>query len=361
MVDYYNLNNNGFGALYRFPVRTAGWDTEPSGAPFPNLNPPIDQDHRRRPLPLPVPACPTPPSACTQHHPFHPRRGPGGSRRRLDGVTRVGKFTQPSGRPERRPAGGVDPGARQRSQPTHARLPYYDAGLYLMPDRQPRSTSPDDLACCSRTIPAYNEAWPRALVLPYECRSMESPEPAELPWLPNDGTPPCRAPGRARPTVSSAPAVLLQAGELPRPRGPAGRTTSTAWTPSTPRRTASLFELGRPGSRRRQVRRLATSGPCACVVRWSPTPIAATDPQQWSATTTTSPTNGTAFSARFRCGNSTTSGQPDPRSGRQPGHQLPGQAAGGYALSPSRPWIATRSGAEHGSDLAPGPSRRGAY
>jgi hypothetical protein len=50
-------------------------------------------------------------------------------------------------------------------------------------------------------------------------------------------------------------------------------------------------------------------------------------------------------------------GPTDPRSGRQPGHQLPRQARGRYAVHvpDARP---QRHGAEHGADLAPGAAGR---
>ena len=42
LVDYYNLNNNGFGALYRMPIGAP--PGQPAfGSPFVSLNPPIDQ------------------------------------------------------------------------------------------------------------------------------------------------------------------------------------------------------------------------------------------------------------------------------------------------------------------------------
>ena len=63
-------------------------------------------------------------------------------------------------------------------------LPYYDGGLYLVPGGNP-VWSPDDLVEL-KNDPAYNEAWPRAVV-PYSAvHGVE--EPVELPFLPNDGT-----------------------------------------------------------------------------------------------------------------------------------------------------------------------------
>src|SRR5690606_18188182 len=63
-------------------------------------------------------------------------------------------------------------------------FPYYDAGLYLIVDGG-TVDSPQDLVLI-RNDPAYNEAWPRAVV-PYAAIHGVA-EPARLPWLPNDGS-----------------------------------------------------------------------------------------------------------------------------------------------------------------------------
>lgn len=179
IVDYYNLNNNGFGSLYRFPIRPP--EGEPAfGSPFPNLNPSIDQTVGGG-FSYPFKMSYTP-KGMTSITPFthgNDEAAPVGD----DGVTRVGKFTHPSGAP----AGDLlvvwTPGpANDLNRPTP--LPYYDAGLYLMPDGS-AINSPDELVLI-KNDPAYNEAWPRALV-PYSAVHPTA-EPQELPWLPNDGS-----------------------------------------------------------------------------------------------------------------------------------------------------------------------------
>jgi hypothetical protein len=100
-----------------------------------------------------------------------------------DGTTRVGKFTHPSGAPDNDLLVVWTPGpANDLNRPTP--LPYYDAGLYLLPGGDVVN-SPDELVLL-KNDPAYNEAWPRAVV-PYSAVHGVT-EPDEIPWLPNDGS-----------------------------------------------------------------------------------------------------------------------------------------------------------------------------
>jgi len=176
--DYYNLNNNGFGALYRFPVEP------PPGTPrffsaFPDENPPIDQTVGGGFLyPLQMSFTPFGMYSITPMSHGGDEAAPVGS----DGE-RVGKFTHPSGAP----AGDLlviwTPGpANDLNRPIPT--PYYDGGIYVVPGAS-AVWSPDDLVLV-KNDPAYNEAWPRAVV-PYGAVHGIS-EPAELEWLPNDGT-----------------------------------------------------------------------------------------------------------------------------------------------------------------------------
>ncbi len=178
VVDYYNLNNNGFGALFRLPV------TVPPGQPrfysaFQTNTPPLDQTvgagyH----YPFTIPFQPWGMHALT---PFtHPQdeAAPVGA----NGV-RVGKFTHPSGAPNNDLLVVWTPGpANNQSRPTPT--PYYDAGLYLIPGSI-TLTNPAQLLLI-KNDPNYNEAWPRAVV-PWKAIH-GTDEPAQLPWLPNDGT-----------------------------------------------------------------------------------------------------------------------------------------------------------------------------
>ncbi len=177
--DYYNLNNNGFGALYRFPV-----SPPPGTPPFypadPDLNPEIDQTVEGGFLyPFRMPFTPWGMVSITPFTHAGDEAAPIGS----DGSTRVGKFTHPSATVGGDLLVAWTPGpANDLNRPTPA--PYYDSGLYLQPGASP-IWSPDDLILL-KNDPAYNEAWPRAVVPYQEIHGI--PEPAELPWLPNDGS-----------------------------------------------------------------------------------------------------------------------------------------------------------------------------
>jgi hypothetical protein len=178
VVDYYNLNNNGFGALFVVPL-----DPPPGEARFHpaflDQNPSIDQTVGGGFLyPFRMPFTPRGMYALT---PFtHPQdeAAPVGA-----GGQRVGKFTHPSAAPNDDLLVVWTPGpANDLDRPTPT--PYYDAGLYLAPGGTIVS-GPDALVEI-RNDPAYNEAWPRAVV-PYGAVHGAA-EPALLPWLPNDGT-----------------------------------------------------------------------------------------------------------------------------------------------------------------------------
>jgi hypothetical protein len=178
VVDYYNLNNNGFGALYRLP------SSAPPGLPafYPadvSLNPPIDQtigDGNFYPFTMPFT-----PRGMYSITPFthgEDEAAPVGA-----GGVRVGKFTQPSAAPGDDLLVVWTPGPANdlnRPDPT----PYYDAGLYIIRGGG-IITDPSQLVLI-KNDPAYNEAWPRAVV-PYQAIH-GVPEPDVLPWLPNDGS-----------------------------------------------------------------------------------------------------------------------------------------------------------------------------
>ncbi len=176
--DYYNLNNNGFGALYRMPL------APPSGTPpfhgaFPDDNPEILQTVGGGFLyPFRMPFTPWGMTSITPMTHGSDEAAPIG-----DDTTRVGKFTHPSGAPAGDLLVAWTPGpANDLNRPTP--VPYYDSGLYLVPDAA-EVWSPDDLVLL-KNDPAYNEAWPRALVPYSEIHGID--EPTELPWLPNDGS-----------------------------------------------------------------------------------------------------------------------------------------------------------------------------
>jgi hypothetical protein len=178
VVDYYNLNNNGFGALYRMPVKP------PEGTPafhsaFRSENPAIGQttpggDY----YPFRMAFTPYGMHSITPFTHGTDAAAPIGA----DGVTRVGKFTHPSGAPGGHLLVVWSPGpCNDLNRPTT--MPRYDAGIYIIPDAA-EIAGPDELVLV-KNDPAYNEAWPRVLVPYSDVHGVA--EPDELPWLPNDG------------------------------------------------------------------------------------------------------------------------------------------------------------------------------
>lgn len=176
--DYYNANNNGFGALYRLPPtapsgQPAFYDAFATGAPrIPYTL--IDG----RPYSFVMPFQPRGMITITPFTTAQDEAAPMGR----NGV-RVGKFTHPSAAPGNDLLVVWTPGPANdlnRPDPT----PYYDAGIYIIPGGNPVN-SPQDLVLV-KNDPAFNEAWPRAVV-PYSAIHGVA-EPAELPWLPNDGS-----------------------------------------------------------------------------------------------------------------------------------------------------------------------------
>ncbi|MEO1085643.1 MAG: hypothetical protein AAFY88_15490, partial [Acidobacteriota bacterium] len=291
VVDYYNLNNNGFGALYRFPVRPPA-GTPAFGSPDPDLNPSIDQTIGSGAL-YPFRMSYTPFGLYSLSPMTHgeDHAAPVGD----DGSTRVGKFTHPSAAPGGDLLVVWTPGpANDLNRPTP--LPYYDGGLYLMPGSNP-VWSPDDLVEL-KNDPAYNEAWPRAVVPYRDVHGVD--EPDELPWLPNDGTLHAELP-------AGTPYGLVGSSSFyKRESFPSrARAISTASIPSILPRTARRA-IGRAKALTPACTTIAISGPCASW-RSSPIPTAATV-RMTASTTATSPMSVTACSVRFRCARSTTPG-----------------------------------------------------
>jgi len=128
VVDYYNLNNNGFGALYRLPPRP------PPGEPafhsaFPADNPAIAQTVEGGfRYDFKMPFTPRSMHSITPFTHGNDEAAPVGD----DGV-RVGKFTHPSAAPDNDLLVVWTPGpANDLNRPITD--PRYDAGLYLMTD-----------------------------------------------------------------------------------------------------------------------------------------------------------------------------------------------------------------------------------
>jgi hypothetical protein len=176
--DYYNLNNNGFGALYRLPIKP------PDGGPrfnsaFPAQSPGIEAttgDGSR--IRVRFPFSPKGIFSITPFTHGFDEAAPVGANGQ-----RVGRFTHPSAAPENDLLCVWSPGpANSLNRPTVA--PFYDGGLYLIRGGRPLK-SPADLVLI-KNDPQYNEMWPRPVVTYKMLYGVD--QPATLPWLPNDGS-----------------------------------------------------------------------------------------------------------------------------------------------------------------------------
>ncbi|MEW5987479.1 MAG: hypothetical protein AB1791_12670 [Chloroflexota bacterium] len=185
VVRYYNLNNNGFGDLVRYPL-------DPSGPDFGT----IDDPNAYMPLQRPGQVDLTRwslfdwemshdgPAPCTVNDPIYPavpcENGNAG---------RVGKVTLPAAAP-----GGdlllvYTPGpANHNGVNAPYNIPYYDGGLYLMPAAIATAGS-DDPADLVQILndPAYSEQWPRPVVA-YSSLFPGRSQPAAWPEYRNIGS-----------------------------------------------------------------------------------------------------------------------------------------------------------------------------
>ena len=178
VTDYYNLNNNGFGALFRLPVRPPA-GTPPFFSAFPDDNPPIEQIVGGGfSYPFTMPFTPYGFFAITPFtHPQDEAAPLGGNGQR------VGKFTHPSAAPNNDLLVVWSPGpCNDLDRPTTR--PEYDAGIYVLPNGGP-VYAPGELVLLKNS-PNYNEAWPRAVVTYRAVHGVD--EPDRLSWLPNDGS-----------------------------------------------------------------------------------------------------------------------------------------------------------------------------
>ncbi len=178
VCDYYNLNNNGFGALYRFPVDPPA-ATPPFHSAFPADNPSIQQTVEEGFLyPFKMPFTPRGMFSISPFTHGNDEAAPEGS-----GGVRVGKFTHPSAAPNNDLLVAWTPGpANDLDRPTPT--PYYDSGIYVIAGGN-IVNSPSQLTLIKNN-PQYNEAWPRAVVSYQAVHGVS--EPTLIPWLPNDGS-----------------------------------------------------------------------------------------------------------------------------------------------------------------------------
>ena len=176
VVAYYNQNNNGFGHLLAFPSKPpSGQPAFGSAVPGDSSNPPVKYNITRN-----------------RRYSFSPKgiysltefttEDDNAATKDSSGEW-VGKVTHPSGAPNNDLLLVWTSGpANNLQRPTNR--PAYDAGLYLLQGGVPVS-HPDQLKLI-KDLPAYNEMQPRAVVSYRQIYGID--KPAEIPWLPNDGT-----------------------------------------------------------------------------------------------------------------------------------------------------------------------------
>ena len=188
VVEYYNLNNNGFGTLLAFSSEPA------SGvAPFgdPKASHPSNPSVRRG-IWYFSPSHPSHLKPRYKQYPFSPlglhalsaftHGEDNASSRALDGSW-AGKVTHPSAAPANDVLVVWSPGpANDLNRPTNK--PRYDGGIYLLQAGVPIDDHRQLVEI--KNDPGYNEMQPRPLV-PYSS-IYGMAEPAAIPFLPNDGT-----------------------------------------------------------------------------------------------------------------------------------------------------------------------------
>jgi hypothetical protein len=187
VVRYYNLNNNGFGGLARFPV-------DPPGPDFL----PINQPGTYMPLQRPGQVDLTDwvaqkwalaqdfPAPCTIGGTFTLQPCAGGN------STRTGKVTHPAVAPGDDLLLVYTPGAANHNGIYVSKglaTPFYDGGLYLMTSDFAASgkAKPTDLKRIVNN-PAYSEQWPRPVV-PFSRLFPGKSQPPVWPALKNTGQP----------------------------------------------------------------------------------------------------------------------------------------------------------------------------
>ncbi|AWB68315.1 hypothetical protein C2869_18720 [Saccharobesus litoralis] len=168
--DYYNLNNFGFGALYRIPVKAAG---EPA---FHNAyrddNPTIAMGSGVS-TGFKMPFTPKGMYSVTPLSTASDNAADAGT----------GKYTHPSAAPNNDLlvvwSGGP---VNKLNRPTP--WPAVDSGIYVIRSGAP-VTEMGQLELI-KNDPNFNEVWPRAVVSYQQIYGV--PEPQQLDWLPNDGS-----------------------------------------------------------------------------------------------------------------------------------------------------------------------------
>jgi uncharacterized protein (TIGR03437 family) len=185
---YYNLNTNGFGELYRFPVapgtpaefqpippdNAAGDEIPLKRVGYTRLTPFTDAEDFPAPCKVGDPVYPPVPCANGNN-------------------SRVGKFTLPSAAPNNELLVVYTRGAANHNGiyvGAGLDTPYYDGGIYRMRGDQVLQR-PEDVVLVKNS-PQYNEQWPRAVVPYKQIYGVDAP--TTLPDLKNDGALDARLP-----------------------------------------------------------------------------------------------------------------------------------------------------------------------
>ena len=178
--DYYNLNNWGFGALYRFPSEVPAGEAKFHSAVLAE-NPPLSQTL----------VFASGPEIYPRRMHFSPRglhsitpltNAEDQAAPLVNGEYR-GKFTHPAAAPNNDLLVVWSPGpVNALNRPVN--LPAVDAGLYLIHGGDPVNLVSD--LTLIKNDPNYNEVWPRPVV-PYQAL-YGIDQPFEFSWLPNNGS-----------------------------------------------------------------------------------------------------------------------------------------------------------------------------
>ncbi len=182
--EYYNQNNNGFGAYLKLPPATPkGYSAFGPGYRRDPRNPPLrfGRHYNAKPRLYRLPFSPFGVDSLTRFA----NNGEGVANLSVLGdktSAKVGKFTHPSGAPDNHLLTVWSPGPINHQN--GLKLPTPDAGIYLIKDGQPID-EPAQMRLIKNDS-NFNEQWPRA-VAPYK-RIYAVDEPKSLTANANDGT-----------------------------------------------------------------------------------------------------------------------------------------------------------------------------
>lgn len=179
LEGYYNLNNEGFGSMLKFPAQSP---TAPIA-----FRPPVPDENVDQGIAVTASCCngamsfvkwPFQPVGTTSVTPF--AHFEDRTSTKDAGGNYLGKVTQPSGAPNNDLLMVYSPGP-VNSNGDHP--PYADAGIYMA--RNGFADKPNDLVLIKNDS-AFNEIWPRAVVTYKAVYGVD--EPTRLPTNPNDGS-----------------------------------------------------------------------------------------------------------------------------------------------------------------------------